>query len=90
MFKTLKIAFTKLHGLGNDFIVAKDRDLPGDLHRLAFPHPRQAVRMMVTSATSVASERRERNGDEHGEHQSRMTLRPTDTPFLCRPGVAPS
>src|SRR5579875_853706 len=35
MFKTLKIAFTKLHGLGNDFIVAKDRDLPGDLHRLA-------------------------------------------------------
>jgi diaminopimelate epimerase len=35
MPKTSKITFTKFHGLGNDFIVANNRGLSGDLGRVA-------------------------------------------------------
>jgi diaminopimelate epimerase len=35
MSKILKIPFTKFHGLGNDFIVAKERNLSGNPGRLA-------------------------------------------------------
>ena len=35
MAKTSKVSFTKLHGLGNDFIVANGRSLSGDIHKLS-------------------------------------------------------